>query len=125
MDVNDALKAFAALSQETRLWTFRVLVQAGPAGLSAGDIAEALSSRQNTMSSHLKLMTSSGLINGRRDGRQIIYSANYDTVKSMVVFLMEDCCAGNAGVCRPPKPGLAESDPGNPDAVGAAVTFSH
>jgi len=114
MDVNDALDAFAALSQETRLWTFRVLVQAGPAGLSAGDIADALGTRQNTLSSHLKLLTSCGLINSRRNGRQIIYSANYDTIKSMVVFLMEDCCAGNAGLCRP----VAET-------VDAAETFSH
>ena len=101
MDVNSALETFAALSQETRLWAFRVLVQAGPAGLSAGDIADALGSRQNTMSSHLKLLSSAGLITSRRDGRQVIYSANYDTVKSLVFFLMDDCCAGNAGVCHP------------------------
>ncbi|RLA27412.1 MAG: transcriptional regulator [Gammaproteobacteria bacterium] len=100
MEVNSALGAFAALSQETRLWAFRVLVQAGPAGLSAGDVADALGSRQNTMSSHLKLLNSAGLITSRRDGRQVIYSANYDTVKSLVFFLMDDCCAGNAGVCH-------------------------
>ena len=121
MDVEIALGSFAALSQETRLWAFRVLVQAGPAGLSAGDVAEALGSRQNTMSSHLKLLSSCGLINSRRDGRQVIYSANYDTVKALVFFLMEDCCAGNAGFCRP----LAESGGISPDSTSAAVTFTN
>jgi DNA-binding transcriptional ArsR family regulator len=101
MDVEIALEAFAALSQETRLWAFRLLVQAGPAGLSAGDVADALGSRQNTMSSHLKSLSSSGLIDSRREGRNVIYSANYNTVRSLVLFLMEDCCAGNAGVCQP------------------------
>jgi len=107
MDVDIALDAFAALSQETRLWAFRLLVQAGPAGLSAGDVADALGSRQNTMSSHLKLLSTSGLIESRRAGRNVIYRANYETVRSLVLFLMDDCCAGNAGSCRP---GAAERD---------------
>jgi len=101
MDVGNALDAFAALSQETRLWAFRLLVQAGPAGLSAGDVADALGSRQNTMSSHLKLLSTSGLIESRRAGRNVIYRANYNTVRSLVLFLMDDCCAGNAGSCQP------------------------
>ena len=101
MDVEIALDAFAALSQETRLWAFRLLVQAGPACLSAGDVADALGSRQNTMSSHLKSLSSSGLIESRRAGRNIIYRANYNTVRSLVHFLMDDCCAGNAGICQP------------------------
>ena len=121
MDVNIALEAFTALSQETRVWAFRILVQAGPAGLSAGDVADALGSRQNTMSSHLKQLNACGLIDSRRDGRQVIYSANYDTVKSMVIFLMEDCCAGNAGFCQP----AAGSCASNPDAGETAVTFNH
>jgi len=120
MDVNSALQAFSALSQETRLWAFRILVQAGPAGLSAGDVAEALGSRQNTMSSHLKQLNSCALIDSRRDGRQVIYSANYDTVKSLVYFLMEDCCAGNAGLCPP----NAELGGGKPNALETAATFS-
>lgn len=121
MDVNIALEAFAALSQETRLWAFRILVQAGPAGLSAGDVAEALGSRQNTMSSHLKQLNTCGLIDSRRHGRQVIYSANYDTVKSLVFFLMEDCCAGNAGVCQ----SAAASCANNPDASETVPNFSN
>ena len=83
------------------------MVQAGPAGLAAGEIAEGLGSRQNTMSSHLRILASAGLITHRRDGRSIVYKANYDTVRELVLFLMEDCCAGNNAVCRPVAESLA------------------
>jgi DNA-binding transcriptional ArsR family regulator len=109
MDVEIALEALSALSHETRLWVFRLLVQAGPEGLPAGEIADALGSRQNTMSSHLKTLAAAELIDSRRDGRSILYTANYDTVRELVIFLMEDCCAGNNAVCRP----VAESLAGN------------
>lgn len=105
MDVELALEALSALSHETRLWVFRLLVQAGPDGLAAGEIADALGSRQNTMSSHLRILATAELVTQRRQGRSIIYRANYDTVRQLVMFLMEDCCAGNAEVCRP----IAES----------------
>lgn len=120
MEVNTALEVFAALSQESRLWAFRILVQAGPAGLCAGDIADALGSRQNTMSSHLKRLNACGLIEGRRDGRHVIYNANYNTVSSLVFFLLEDCCAGNAGACD----SVAKSGHNNPDLANTLVTFN-
>jgi len=107
MDVDLALEALSALSHETRLWVFRLLVQAGPKGLPAGEIAEALGSRQNTMSSHLKTLATAELIDSQRDGRSIRYQANYDTVRQLVLFLMEDCCAGNNAVCRPVAESLA------------------
>jgi len=107
MDVEPALEALSALSHETRLWVFRLLVQAGPEGLPAGEIAEALGSRQNTMSSHLKTLATAELIDSQRDGRSIRYQANYDTVRQLVLFLMEDCCAGNNAVCRPVAESLA------------------
>ncbi len=107
MDVGLALEALSALSHETRLWAFRLLVQAGPQGLAAGEIAEALGSRQNTMSSHLKILATAELIESQRDGRSIVYKANYDTVRELVLFLMEDCCAGNNAVCRPVAESLA------------------
>ena len=107
MDVQLALEALSALSHETRLWVFRLLVQAGPKGLPAGEIAEALGSRQNTMSSHLKTLATAELIDSQRDGRSIRYQANYDTVRQLVLFLMEDCCAGNNAVCRPVAESLA------------------
>jgi DNA-binding transcriptional ArsR family regulator len=108
MDVINALEAFSALSHETRLWVFRLLVQAGPEGLSAGDIADHLSARQNTMSSHLKLLHQSGLIDSRREGRSVIYSADYDTMRELIVFLMYDCCAGEKAVCKPVAESLAQ-----------------
>ena len=101
MDVKLALEALSALSHETRLWVFRLLVQAGPQGLPAGEIAEALGSRQNTMSSHLKTLAMAALIDSERDGRSVVYKANYETVRELVLFLMQDCCAGNNAVCRP------------------------
>ena len=104
-----ALDAFSALSHETRLWVFRLLVQAGPDGLRAGDIAESLGSRQNTMSSHLKILATAGLVHSARDGRSVIYRANYETVRQLVLFLMEDCCAGHDAVCRPVAETLAAS----------------
>ena len=107
MDVDLALEALSALSHETRLWAFRLLVQAGPAGLPAGEVAEALGSRQNTMSSHLKILAAAELIESQRDGRSIVYKANYDTIRELVLFLMEDCCAGNNAVCRPVAESLA------------------
>ena len=109
MEINDALGAFDALSQETRLAVFRLLVTAGPQGMSAGSIAEELDSRQNTMSSHLKQLHQAGLVQSRRDGRSIFYTANYDTVRELIVFLMEDCCAGNAAVCDPVAKSLVAS----------------
>lgn len=105
MELNTALQTLAALSHETRLWVFRLLVQAGPEGLPAGEIADSLSSRQNTMSSHLRLLHAAGLIDSERQGRQVVYRANYDTVRNLVLFLVEDCCAGSSQVCNP----LAES----------------
>ena len=107
MDINQALDALAALSQETRLAVFRMLVKAGPAGLPAGDIAERLSARQNTMSSHLKQLHAAGLIASCRDGRRILYTANYATARDLILFLMDDCCAGNAAVCDPVARALA------------------
>ena len=107
MDVELALEALSALSHETRLWVFRLLVQAGPAGLPAGQIAEGLGSRQNTMSSHLKILATAELIKSQREGRSIVYKADYDTVRELVLFLMEDCCAGNNAVCRPVAESLA------------------
>ena len=107
MDVELALEALSALSHETRLWAFRLLVQAGPQGLPAGEIAEALGSRQNTMSSHLKTLAMATLIDSERDGKRVVYKANYATVRELVLFLMQDCCAGNNAVCRPVAESLA------------------
>jgi ArsR family transcriptional regulator, arsenate/arsenite/antimonite-responsive transcriptional repressor len=101
MDTKSALDALAALGQETRLGTFRLLVKAGPAGLAAGEIAESLGIVQNTMSSHLKILDRAGLVEARREGRSIRYHASHTGIRDLLAFLMEDCCAGAPELCRP------------------------
>jgi DNA-binding transcriptional ArsR family regulator len=101
MDKNDALNAFSALSQPTRLDVFRLLIKAGEPGMSAGDIGEALGVRQNTMSANLAVLSRSGLIRSERDGRSIRYFADLDGMRGLLAFLMEECCGGNPELCQP------------------------
>jgi ArsR family transcriptional regulator len=109
MEINDALRGLTALSQETRLWVFRLLVQAGPDGLSAGEISDALNSKQNTMSSHLSKLNRAGLISRHRQGRSIVYRANFSSIRGLVNFLMEDCCAGALDSCKPTDPATTQA----------------
>ncbi|WP_340110200.1 metalloregulator ArsR/SmtB family transcription factor [Pikeienuella sp. HZG-20] len=101
MDRSHALDAFAALSQPTRLDVFRLLITAGEGGMSAGAIGEALGVRQNTMSANLSILARAGLIRGEREGRSIRYFADMGGVRSLLTFLMEDCCGGRPDLCRP------------------------
>jgi DNA-binding transcriptional ArsR family regulator len=98
MDERQALLSFSALSQETRLSIVRALVIAGPEGLAAGVIAERMGVSATNVSFHLKELERSGLISQRRLSRSILYSASYDTLASLVKFLMEDCCAAHPAV---------------------------
>lgn len=95
MKINSAVKALAALAQETRLSIFRILVQNGEAGLSAGQIAKALSIPNATLSFHLKELTNAGLITARQESRFIYYAANFPAMNELLGFLTENCCAGN------------------------------
>lgn len=101
MDILAAVDALEALAHETRLSVFRLLVKAGPAGLTAGAIAEDLDALPNTMSSHLAKLNRAGIVTSERDGRNIIYRADFDAVGQLIVYLMEDCCDGSAEVCVP------------------------
>lgn len=101
MEKNDALSAFAALSQETRLDVLRLLIRAGSEGMTAGDIAAALEVRQNTLSTNLAILTRAGLLHSRRQGRSIRYFADMGGLTALLAFLMEDCCGGAPDVCRP------------------------
>ena len=101
MDISTAVSALEALAHETRLGVFRLLVQAGPAGMPAGDIAERMEARQNTMSSHLAKLQRAGIISSERDGRHIIYRADFDALGGLIVYLMKDCCGGSAELCDP------------------------
>lgn len=101
MDERQALAAFGALSQETRLKIVRLLVVAGPGGLAAGEIAARVEVSPSNVSFHLKELERAGLVSQERDGRSIAYSAGYDALGELVRFLMEDCCAGNPQICAP------------------------
>lgn len=101
MDSNEALDAFSALSQQTRLDVFRLLVKAGGDGLLSGEIGERLGVRQNTMSANLAVLLRAGLIRNERQGRTIRYFANFETMNGLLAFLMEDCCGGRPDLCQP------------------------
>jgi DNA-binding transcriptional ArsR family regulator len=94
MDTRAAIAALAALAQESRLATFRLLVQAGPAGMAASKIAEALGLPASSLSFHLKELGHAGLIVPRQQGRFIIYAAQFDTMNGLLSFLTENCCGG-------------------------------
>lgn len=102
MDDSRALKAFAALSQETRLRIVRLLVQAGPQGMAAGAIGDAMDGASTSrMSFHLSQLEHASLVQSRREGRSIIYSASYPALSDLIQFLMRDCCHGHPEVCPP------------------------
>jgi DNA-binding transcriptional ArsR family regulator len=101
MDKKLALSALAALGQETRLDVFRLLVQAGAGGTPAGEIASRLGAFQNTMSTHLKVLTHAGLVRTEREGRVVRYFADMTGFRDLLAYLMEDCCNGRPELCRP------------------------
>lgn len=96
MDSSLAVTALAALAHDRRLALFRVLVVAGPDGLSAGAIASALAMPPSSLSHHLGLLEQAGLATVRRAGRSLIYAANFAAMQGLVDFLLEDCCRGIA-----------------------------
>lgn len=101
MDKLDALSSFAALAQETRLDVLKLLIKAGEQGLSAGEIGERLSIKQNTMSANLAVLARTNLVSNKREGRSIRYYANFAGIRELIGFLMEDCCGGNPEICEP------------------------
>ena len=92
MDIDQATAAFGALSQETRLRVFRLLVKHGEVGAPAGTLSDALGIPHNTLSFHLSHMSNAGLVLSRREGRSIIYTANFELITSLIRFIVEDCC---------------------------------
>lgn len=101
MDKQTAIKSFSALSQQTRLDVFRLLVKAGADGALSGEIGDKLQVRQNTMSANLTVLLNAGLVRNERQGRTIRYYANYEAVRGLLAFLMEDCCGGSPEICQP------------------------
>ncbi len=93
MDIQEAIIMFDALSQETRLRAFRLLVQAGLDGLAAGVLSDELGTPHNTMSFHLNHLSNAGIISSRKEGRSVIYSANFDITRDLIAFMVKDCCS--------------------------------
>ena len=96
MDTSRAVSSLAALAQESRLDVFRLLVQAGPEGLAAGQIAERLHLPASTLSFHVKTLVQAGLVQSRQQGRFVYYSADFDAMEGLIAFLGENCCGGRS-----------------------------
>jgi DNA-binding transcriptional ArsR family regulator len=94
MEKTDAVTALAALAQDNRLDVFRLLVQAGPQGMPAGAVAEALEVAPNTLTFHFDRLRMAGLVTVRREGRSMIYAAQFETMNALLGFLTENCCGG-------------------------------
>src|ERR1700674_2773536 len=99
MEKSDAVTALAALAQDSRLDVFRTLVQAGPEGLPAGQVATALDLAPNTLTFHFDRLKSAGLVTVRRDGRSMIYAAQFETMNSLLGYLTDNCWGGAS--CAP------------------------
>ncbi len=111
MEKNDAIEALSALAQDVRLDVFRLLVRAGQDGMNAGEIADALSVRQNTMSTNLAILSRAGLVKSERQGRSIRYFADMDGMRGLLSFMMEDCCGGRPELCAPALQGITCGGP--------------
>ncbi|GAC1340979.1 MAG: metalloregulator ArsR/SmtB family transcription factor [Beijerinckiaceae bacterium] len=108
MEIADAVAALAALAQDSRLEVFRLLVQAGPEGMPAGRVAAALGVSPNTLTFHFDRLRMAGLVSVRRDGRSMIYAAQFETMNALLGYLTENCCQGARegwapAICRAPK----------------------
>ena len=101
MEMKNALSAFEALGQPTRLAVFRLLVQTGSDGLAAGDIALSLDLRPNTLSTHLAILAQSGLVTAARRGRSIRYASDMQGLRALMTWLLQDCCGGKPETCGP------------------------
>ena len=101
MNSETAIAGFGALAQGTRMDAFQLLVRHEPEGLSAGEIARRLDVPQNTMSTHLAVLARGGLVRSERRSRSIMYRADLDGLRTLMVFLVKDCCAGSQELCAP------------------------
>src|SRR5437773_9739009 len=101
MEKSNAVAALAALAQDSRLDVFRLLVEAGPNGMPAGEIADALDLAPNTLTFHFDRLRAAGLVTVRREGRSMIYAARFETMNALLGYLTENCCAGANDACVP------------------------
>ncbi|WP_372800173.1 ArsR/SmtB family transcription factor [Paracoccus seriniphilus] len=101
MEKTNALTCLSALAHDLRLDVFRLLIQAGPDGLAAGDIAKQAGIRANTLSNNLNILAAAGLVRSTREGRSIRYFAQMNAMRDLMSYLLQDCCGGQAELCRP------------------------
>jgi ArsR family transcriptional regulator len=101
MKTTDAVAALAALAQDTRLAVFRLLVEQGVVGISAGEIAEKVGIAPAALSFHLKELAHARLVRSRQEGRYVFYSADFASMNRLLAFLTENCCAADGGTCGP------------------------
>ena len=101
METKEAASVLSALALDARLSIFRLLVRAGLEGVRAGEIAQAIGAPKSTLSANLNVLSHAGLIEGRREGRAIIYTARYDRMREVLSFLLSDCCNGRPEICLP------------------------
>jgi ArsR family transcriptional regulator len=101
MEKSNAVAALAALAQDNRLDVYRLLVQAGPDGLPAGQVAAALGLAPNTLTFHFDRLRGAGLVSVRREGRSMIYAAQYDAMRALLGYLTDNCCKGAPATCAP------------------------
>ena len=100
MKTADAVASLAALAQDSRLDVFRLLVQAGPDGLAAGEVAAKLKLAPNTLTFHFDRLREAGLVTVRRHGRSMIYAARFEIMNELLGYLTDNCCQGNADLCK-------------------------
>ena len=101
MDLESSVATLSALAQPTRLGVIRLLVRNEPRGLPAGEIAKLIGVPHNTMSTHLSILSRTGLVLSERDGRSIVYRVDLSAVHNFFVYLLKDCCDGRPELCQP------------------------
>ena len=120
MQEPEAIQALSALAQDTRLSIMRTLIAAGPEGMFVGDIKEAVGAGRTALSFHLKELQNAELVDARRSGRHIYYSAKFERVRGLLDFLMSDCCHGRPEICGFDYANAAEDNPCPPKAKAGA-----
>ncbi|PRD55391.1 ArsR/SmtB family transcription factor [Phyllobacterium myrsinacearum] len=101
MGKENTIEAFSALAQASRMDAFKLIVMHEPEGIAAGEIARMLDIPQNTMSTHLAILSRAGLIASERQSRSIIYKAKFENLRAAINYLLKDCCAGHPDICAP------------------------
>ncbi len=102
MKSDQAVIALSALAQRTRLAIFRLLVECGPDGMAAGQVSEKLQVSPATLSFHFRALSHAGLVESRQDGRFVYYAANFAAMNDMIAYLTDNCCGGDADICKLP-----------------------